>query len=265
MRKTFFGIFGALAFIAACGGTSEPPALGTPYTPEQDRTVVVGDGKGGATYVTPNGTECLQIGNECIRPQDKCGDNARADVIVDSQGRVVEIVCYPVTSPTPVEGKDGTDLGKGNKDVVAVDGADDGVDITGDVKADGNNVTIYGQGADVSIIGGSVDVPKNNFSARGVRIKGNVTIEGNNATFVLCVINGDVTIRGNNTVLAECTVFGKVTITGNNSKLVGNGLKSGISNGGQNTVCDGNVSFVDANGDGKVVASELGAPLSCSP
>ena len=249
LRLSFRVAAFALAPIVACGGGSsgEVPASATPYTSKSDETVVVGDGKGGAVYATPAGAGCLQIGAECVKPQDKCGAAARADVIVDSAGKVVEIVCYPPASNPPnVEATGTVDLDKENKGVIALDGVDDGLDIAGDVSSKGNNVTVYGQGTKVSVIGGSVAASGNNFSLRGVTVKGNVTIKGNNATLVLCAIDGNLTIEGNNAVVAECVVSGRVTITGNNSKLLSNKVQGPLQVNGTSTTCDANVSFAGA-------------------
>lgn len=254
--------------LLACGGSdaAAPSGDNTPYTSDPNKTVVLGDGKGGTVSSTPVGADCITIASgECVKPQDKCKDGERADVIVDSKGKVIEIVCYPATStPTPIDGQGNVELGKDNKGVVAVDGADDGIDIAGDVSSSGNNVTVYGQGPGVSVIGGDVTASGNNFAMRGVTVKQDVTITGNNATLVLCAIDGDVVIEGNNTVIAECTIKGKVTIKGNNSKLVANEVAGGITVEGSNTVCDGNVTWSDANANGLLDPGEAGASIACT-
>ena len=242
--------------MACGGGNGETTAIPqTPYTNAPGNTVVIGEGRGGTVFATPGGSACIQLGSECVRPQDKCGAGARADVIVDSKGKVVQIVCYPnVTDPPVVDTTGPVDLDKQNNGVIRVDGANDGVDIAGDVASKGNNVTVYGQGADVSIIGGSVSADGNNFSLRGVTVKGNVTVTANNATLVLCIIEGNLTITGNDAVVAECTVKGNIILKGNNDMLVSNKLQGTLSVDGKNTVCDGNVTLTGTPvtcGDGK--------------
>ncbi len=262
---THTSVCSALLFVVlsiACGGASTP--VDDPFTGAPERTVVVGDGKR-AVFVTPSGSDCVQIGTQCVRPQDKCGPGARADVIVDSKGKVLEIVCYPpAPSAPPVESTGDIDLGKDNKATVTLDGQADGADIAGDVRSRGNNVTIYGQGPGVSLIGGSVVADGNNFSMRGVTVQRNVTVKGNNATLVLCVIEGDLLIEGNNAVMAECTVLGKVTIKGNNAVLVANRIAGGLSVDGKEAVCDGNLQFTDGNANRVADPGELGVPLACS-
>lgn len=251
------------AVVVACGGAS-PSELGTPFTGAADRTVVVGDGKG-TVLATPTGSDCVNVGSTCVKPQDKCGPGARADIIVDPNGNVVEIVCYPplADATAPTESTGNVELGKDNKAVVTLDGVADGVDIVGNVASAGNNVTVYGQGPGVSVIGGSVTAEGNNFSLRGVTVQKNVEVRGNNATAVLCEVFGDFLVEGNNAVIAECTIFGKLTIRGNNAKLVANKVAGGIVVEGKETVCSANVAFVDTNENRVLDSGETGAALTC--
>ena len=268
MRRILFGL-GATFVLAACGGSTDdkaPPS--NPYTSEPNKSVVVGPGAGaGTVFQTPTGDQCVKLpSGECVKPQDECKEGERADVVIDSSGKVVEIVCYPASStPTPIDGQGNVELGKENKGVVAIDGNDDGVDVAGDVTSSGNNVTVYGQGPGLSVIGGKVVAEGNNFAARGVTVKGNVEITGNNATLVLCVVEGDVIIHGNNTVIADCTVHGKIEIDGSNSVLVGNRVGSGITlSEAKNTVCDGNTAWTDESGNKVIDPGEAGAEIDCS-
>ncbi|MBX3189436.1 MAG: hypothetical protein KF819_20600 [Labilithrix sp.] len=256
-----------LFVLVACGSEAPPASQGndTPYTSDPGKTVVIGAGGQSVQTVPPGGCVTLPSG-ECVTPDKKCKADERTDVVVDSSGKVVAVVCYPASaSPTPVDENGNVELGKENKGVVAIDGLDDGDDIAGNVTSSGNNVTVYGQGADVSVIGGNVTAEGNNFSLRGVRVKGNVNISGgNNATLVLCVVEGDVNITGNNTVMASCNVLGKITINGVNTVLVSNQVGGGISvSEAKNTVCDGNVEWNDANSNKLVDPGESGAPLTC--
>jgi len=241
-------------FIAACGGSSDQPVTqpANPYTSEPGKTVTVGPGPTSGTVTS--------------EPQKECGPNMRADIVVDSRGKVVEVLCYPAaTNPTPIEDQGNVDLGKENKGVVAIDGAADGVDV-GSITSKGNNVTVYGQGPSVSVIGGSVNADGNNFAMRGVTVKQDVTITGNNAALVLCVIEGNLTISGNNATVADCSVLGKITINGNNNTLVGNEVGPGgieVSDT-KNLVCDANVLWTDSNANKLLDPGETGAPVDCT-
>lgn len=233
------GFFGLLA---ACGSDDEvPPNNGaTQYSATPNTTVTIGPASspGNGTVIAATDAQC------------KNGEHA--DAIVDSTGKVVRVVCVPIpAAPTPIDGQGNIDIGKDNKGIVTIDNANDGIDVAGDVKSNGQNVSVFGSGPDVSVIGGNLDANGNNFTTRGVTVKGNVTIDGNNATLLLSVIEGDVIITGNNAVIAGCTVLGKIVVQGNNAVLVGNKVSKGIDPGEQNATCDGNV---DATG----------AAISCS-
>lgn len=247
--------------LGACGGDDLTPGSGdTPdkFGSGKGVTTVVGDGKGGSAFVTPDGKDgCVDIAGECVKPQDECGPDARADVIVDAAGKVIEVICYPDEGTPPTVDENGdVDLDKKNKGSVSVDGDDDGVDIEGDVTSAGNNVVVYGEGPDVSVIGGSVTATGNNFVLRGVTVKGGVNITANNGAIVLSVIEGDVVYTGNNFVMAETIVLGNVRITGNNAKLVGNSVAGTITIDGKESICDGNRQRLADGTDGEA--------LSCS-
>ena len=266
MRKVFqltlLVLLGSV--VAACGGDGRAETADYPYN--ADETTIIGAGTGTDVVATPNGKDCIQVSEfNCVAPQDECGDNATADVVVDADGNVVDTICYP-TSGASVEnvGADAVPVHKTqNNSVVVLDDLADGEDIVGDLSVDANNVVIWGENPDVSVIGGNVDVTKNNAIIRGVRITGDVTIDYNNAHFLFCVIEGDLTINGNNDTIAGCEVWGDITINGENAVLVSNRLADAGSHAAQGLVCNDNLSFVDANDDGVVDDDELGAPVVC--
>jgi len=252
---------------AACGSSADTSVL--PYA--ANLTTVIGDARPdkkakGDRYrevETPDGDACVDEGTDsCAKPQRDCGDDGTADLLVDSRGKPLAVVCYP-TSGVAVEDVDG-DLKKvGNNTVFVLDDQADGPDITGNVTLDGNNVTIYGAGPELSVIGGDLHIDKNNARVRGVRILGDVTIDKNNPSLIDCVIEGDLTIHGNNVALALCDVWGKTTIMGNNTVLIENRLASAPLISGNNTLCEGAVAFADADDDGVIDDAELGAELTC--
>lgn len=250
--------------LVACGKDDEaPPPQGT------------------TTLITPTGTEELS----CVRDPDQigcidqasdrgdCGPAADVDVIVDEQGGVVDIICYPRAEEgnTDVVVVDAAgDVVTGNNDVIVLDGVVDGADIEGNLEVTANNVTVVGDGPDVSVISGDLNVDKNNLAVRGVRIQGNVELgiddggsTGNNPAFIFCVVEGDVIIEGNNVTFAGCDIYGDVEVIGNNTVLVGNRIQGSLIIEGDNTTCNGNVSFTDANGDLAVQDEEVGAPIAC--
>ena len=265
MREPLLFVALSTLLVFACGSEEHapPPGNNTAYTSDPNKTVVIGSTAGNAAQDSGG---CVKLpSGECLDAK-QCPAGERRDVIVDSAGKVVSVVCYPADSTPPtIEAPGDVSLGKNdNNGVVAIDGANDGVDIAGNVTAAGNNVVVYGEGAGVSVIGGNVDSTGNNFSLRGVTVKGSVHVVGNNATLVLCVVEGDVILEGNNNVIADCSVLGKVEIRGVNNVLVANEIGGGVSLGAdKNTVCDGNVVWTDSNANSVLDPGESGAPITC--
>ena len=244
----------------ACGSDPMPtPQL--PYAPNQ--TALIGNPDNAdellvKTYSTPDADECIALdGDVCAKPQTECGDNGAADVLLDDNGAVVDVICYP-TDGVSVETFDGEVKDVGNDVVLVIDDVADGVDVKGDVTIDGNNVTLYGHGPDTSVIGGDLNLDKNNALVRGVRVEGDVTIDKNNPSIVDCVIEGDTLIRGNNVSLALCEVWGQLTIEGNNAVLVGNRFAVPPVIKGKNTICNQNLAF-----DGMIGADDQGTIVTC--
>ena len=268
--RTCFSFLGVPIFtLLACGGEEAPPGDNTPYTSDPNKTVVVG-GANGATDAQQGATAqgCVTLPDGTCADAKGCAAGERRDVIIDSSGKVVDIVCYPADSTPPIIEQQGdVQLDKNdNNGVVALDGAADGVDIAGNVSAAGNNVTVYGEGPAVSVIGGNVTATGNNFAMRGVTVQGNVEIGGgNNAAMVLCVVWGNIHIVGNNNVIADCDVLGDIVIEGVNNTLVANhvgGVVKVID--AKNSVCDGNTKWTDANSN-KIFdpPGEQGAAIVC--
>jgi hypothetical protein len=254
-----------LVGLVACGSDATRSAL--PY--EANSTAVIGgdydnpNGRAPRVVETPDGDACIALDGACVRPQQECGDSGAADVLVDDTGNVLDVICYP-TSGVAVETLDGKVDHVGNDVVLVFDDKDDGPDVIGDLTIDGNNVTLYGNGPATSVIGGDLNIDKNNAVVRGIRIQGDVTITKNNLSLVDCVIDGDLTIRGNNVSIALCDVWGKLVIQGNNTVLVNNRFATAPEIHGNNTVCASDVMFADADDDGLVSVDELGDTIMCA-
>jgi hypothetical protein len=252
--------------LGACGGDGKTTRA-NPYPYDPDETTIIGAGGDPDVVATPDGDDCVQVREfVCVAPQDECGADAKADVIVDSDGNVIDTICYP-TSGASVENisADAVPVEKTqNNSVVVLDGVDDGNDIEGDLSVDANNVVIYGESPDVSVIGGDLTITKNNAIIRGVRITGDVTIEFNNASFVFCVIEGNLTILGNNTTIAGCEVWGDVTLADSgNTILVSNAFADPGPFSAQGLICNDNVNFVDEDENGVIDEGELGDAVTC--
>jgi hypothetical protein len=219
--------------------------------------------------------DCLQVTETDCVPVAREGrycktDTGPADVIV-VDGMVQEVVCYEDT-----DGTEGTDqILDGNNDgnidipqqdngaVITFDESTNGVPIEGDVVIDGNDVTIYGNGPDKSIINGNLLITGNNARVRGIRVTGNVTIDLNTAALVLSVVEGNLIVEYNNCLIAENDVFGNIVLNGNNTIAVNNGVAGNFEFNGSGTICQDNHKFADANGDKIVTDDEVGAPIEC--
>ncbi len=249
-RTAIFPLF--LTF--AC---SSEPDVATPYQPGD--ITVLGEALGGR----PERLEAC--GDECSTVDDECGDDAAADVVLDERGEVADVICYEqdvVVETVSIDRVDSAEAG--NKTVLVLDGVDDGDDVTGDVVVSGNNATVWGEGADVSVIGGTLKITKNNAIVRGVRIRGDVGVTKNNAQFSMCVIEGDLTITGNNATFADCVILGNVKIAGVNTVLAQNRFGKAYEIGGKNLTCNENYTFEDADEDGAFDEAELGDEVSCT-
>ncbi len=230
-----------------------------PYSLGQ--ALVIGETKGGIS--TSFDESCATP--ECDAVVERCGREAAADVVLDHQGSVADVLCYRPNVRVEEIGVDNVDTAlAGNNTVLVFDAEDDGADVTFNVVLAGNNAIVYGAGADVSVIGGDLEIDKNNAIVRGVTIQGDVHISKNNAQLAFVTIHGDLVIDANNTTLTESVVFGQVVISGNNTVLVQNELQSSTQVSGKNLTCNANVGFEDTDDDGVVDSEELGTELGCT-
>jgi hypothetical protein len=243
---------------------------------EMDVTVIGGDETVPVATGQLTDDGCLQVTEtECV-PVDREGrycktDDGPADVIV-VDGQIQEVVCYEDTDGTEgtssvLDGNNDGDIDIPQQDngaVITFDPSTDGKPIVGDVTVDGNDVTLYGNGPDKSIIDGNLRITGNNARVRGIRVTGNVIMDLNTSAFVLSVVEGNLVVNYNNCLIAENDVFGNIDINGNGTIAVGNGTAGNLENSGMGTICQDNFQFSDANGDKSVTDDEAGAPLECS-
>jgi hypothetical protein len=238
--RTTIGYMLTLAWLCGCStgsSSSDNAGAATPY--QLGQALVIGETRGGE-LMNVDGTCDTDVCREVI---ERCGEDAYADVVVDADGNVLDVLCFRGNAEVREIGPEAVATASaGNNTVLVLDGADDGPDVTGDVVLTGNNAVIYGRGADVSEIGGDLAIDKNNAIVRGVTIQGDVRIDKNNAQLSFTEIHGDLTIDGNNTTLAECVVHGQVIINGVNTVLVQNRFLSESALSGKNLECNGNVS-----------------------
>lgn len=202
---------------------------------------------------------CLQITTDTCVAVAREGKYCKTDdgpvdaVVVD--GKVVDVVCYEDTDGAQgpsviVDGNHDGNIDVPQQDngaVITFDPSTDGKPIKGDVVVDGNNVTLYGNGPDKSIIDGNLTITGNNARVRGVHVTGNVHIDLNTAALVFCVVDGNLKVDSNNSLIAECKVAGDFEVKGNNCILVNNTAGKEWKIDGSNTTCDGNTKFPDGS------------------
>jgi hypothetical protein len=262
MRSTIAYIL-ACSSLFACSEQGKTGNEATPSTPYQlGQALVIGETPGGELVSVEDGCNTAA----CQAVIERCGEDAYADVVVDADGNVLDVLCFR-GNLTVEEIGPGTvaTASAGNNTVLALDSVDDGLDVTGDVVLTGNNAVVYGRGANVSQIGGDLIIEKNNAIVRGVSILGDVSIDKNNAQLSFTEIHGDLTIDGNNITLAECVVFGQVYINGVNTVLVENRFQGPRALAGKNLTCNGNVSFDAADEPGSADAGAGAADAGSSP
>lgn len=194
--------------------------------------------------------------------------------VIYVDGVAVETICYPPADDPdrPVETIDSTREGDidiaqmANRTTVLFSDDTDGQPFVGDISVDGNNVAIYGNGADATIIDGSVELDGNNVRLRGVTITGDLILRKNNVAVVLCRILGNVVLETpstNGSVFAENDIFGSFSSNSNGHLLVGNDVLGDWTITGNGSVCDRNHAFADEDGDELVDETERGALLEC--
>jgi hypothetical protein len=243
-------------------------------------------GDGTQVVVTEDGTfvisgdpgdHCVQIGRDCIdvsgTNERYCDDaEAQMDVIV-VDGEVVEVICYPTEEDDDTTEQEITDVfDEGNLDVeddngsvITFDESTDGEAVIDNLDIDSERVTVYGNGIDVTIIGGNLHVRSNNARVRGLTVQGNVDFSenSNNSALSFCKIYGNLHVDSNSFVGLECQVFGNVRLSGNNGTLVNIGV-GGNWDVRDGTLCEGCYSFDDDDGDHEVADAEVGDDLACS-
>jgi hypothetical protein len=263
MRNTIGFVF--LALFAGCTrGEGGSAAAGlSPYPLGQ--ALVIGESREGQLVSVDGACDT----EACSAVRERCGDPAYAEVVVDEDGQVLDVVCFRGNAAFQEIGDDAVATASaGNNTVLVFDALDDGADVTGDVVLTGNNAVIYGKGADVSRIAGTVRIEKNNAVVRGVSIGGDVRIEKNNAQLSFVEIFGNLSIEGNNTTLASSIVHGQVTINGVNTVLVQNRFFAVSTLAGKNLECNGNVTVSEAEAppasDAGLAAGDAGSGTGSS-
>lgn len=186
--------------------------------------------------------ECAEFrGEVCFDPTEECGSRGAADVFVDDEGQVLEVICFPRVeegNANVVVASDGSaEAEPGNNDILVLEGGAEAPAYSGDLDLDSNNVTVWGEDPATSVLEGDLNINGNNSLISGVTITGDVLVSFNDARFSNCVIEGDLTIEGNNAKVAGCRIQGDVVVLGNNTELTLIEVEGSFEDGGKNTAC----------------------------
>lgn len=200
----------------------------------------------------------------CVAVRERCGVDAYAEVIVDTPGDVLDVMCYPGhLSVREIEPDPFDSIGEESDTVFVFDARDDGADMLGDVVVSGDDDVLFGAGAGVSVLGDGLRIDGERVVVRGLTIRGDVTVDKNDAKLSLVEINGDLTINGNGVTLSESIVHGELHLVGSATVLSRNLLEGALQLSATNLACHLNQSFDDADGDRFIDASELGGEVDC--
>src|SRR5688500_16675746 len=100
MKNIALALAGGFVFVACGGEEATVQGDNTPYTSDPNKTVVVGGAPPSEAQAGTAG--CVTLPDGTCADAKKCKDGERRDVIVDSAGKVVNVVCYPASSTPPI-------------------------------------------------------------------------------------------------------------------------------------------------------------------
>ena len=246
-----------------------------------ERVSVIGTDSTGATVAGSivASDSCILAGQDCVEAAptgEWCEREGGPYDVVLVEGEVVEVVCYPPPADSAGPEVVLSDPRQGdleipqdaNNTAITFDASTNGKPIDGNITLEGNNVSVYGNGPDETIIDGDIIVSGNNVRLRGVTVLGDVVVRLNNASIILCRIHGDLILEGestNNSVLVANDVFGRIDAPSNGNTVVGNDVQGDFDITGHNNTCDENRAFADANEDHVIDEGEMGDALVCEP
>ena len=242
--------------LGGCSSSHTDPV--TPF-PLGEAMVYGGDGGGVPLEVTPS---CQS--DACIAVLERCGREAYAEVMLDRAGAIADVVCYRgdlrilELETSPIIGLDDEP-----DSVIVFDAIDDGPDVYGNATLDADNVVLYGAGAAVSMVGGTLGIEGSSAAVRGLKIAGDVTIDRNGAKLSLVESEGELCINADDVTVTASVVRGRVHVSGSRAVLVRNLIGDGRELLGTTLKCNLNQQFNDVDRDGVIEDAELGGEISC--
>lgn len=255
-----------------CGG-DERSAVGTNQgdttTLDQDRDVVVIAGRRGDVVIEGRGQGCVEVGQTCVDASEAesryCkGEDAHADIVVDEDGEVLSVLCYPsveeaANAEDVLVNEEGVATLPQNKNgaVLTFPKETDNVPIKGDLKLKAERAILVGRGMGVTLLEGALEVDSNNARVRGLRVNEDLKISSNGVGVSFVRVLGSLKVDGNNFVGMTMKVFGDVDITGNGAVLHNIGVQ-GQWKAASGVACVGCYSFSDDNANALIEDAEIG-------
>lgn len=222
--------------------------------------MVFGTPRGGV--LTPVDATCDS--DVCVAVRESCGPDAYAEVILDTPGAVLDVMCYPGGLAVRDIDIDPFDtIGEASDTVFVFDAVDDGADMLGEVVVSGDDAVLYGAGAEVSVLGEGLRIEGERAVVRGMTIRGDVIVNRNDAKLSLVQINGDLTVNGNHFTLSESIVHGDIHLVGSAAVLSRNLLEGAGPLSANNLGCHQNQRFDDVDADRYIDEEELGGEIPC--
>ncbi len=251
----------AFVFLLACGHAK--PGVSTTFAPyDDDRLFLIGsqaNAQSGVVVSDPHAS-CV-MGGTCFAP---AVDSAFCPVVAAPAdigiiaGVLRHTFCYPAASKVTITASTKGDVLVSEPGAVVIfDESTIGVPFTGKLDISVDGVTIWGNGPPATIFDGDLVVAGKNVAVRGVHIGGEVSTTEPFA-LILSTISGDVTLPPASALL-QSAIFGSLITS--QSFIIGNEVQGTFTVATSD--CDGNKAFFDADGNGLVSDTEVGAPVVC--
>jgi hypothetical protein len=139
----------------------------------------------------------------------------------------------------------------------------DGEPLIGDIFVRGDEIMMWGNGQNATIIAGSVVVSGDAVQLRGLTIEGDLTVTSSATDLAFVTVRGNLTTQGTGGVFARTTVYGNLEVTGPDNVFIENGVQGTMAFAESDNICDGNFRFTDRDTNGAVSADEILGTYVC--
>jgi len=219
-------------FLTACGSSDE---------------VTVYDVDGHSSTHKVKGEDCVDInGDECLNLKEECGKPTSADVYLDGDGAVLQVICYvPIEDRSEMillsDGAKSMPAEIEKKSEIYLEGNPNEPGYVGDIEIDEDDVTFTGLSPDKAAMHGDLVIVDEGAVISNVTIVGDVIIQEKDVQFSNCVIIGDVEIKDDKATFAGCDIRGEMEVDGKDARLVRNEFSEEPEFKEGGVSCDSNV------------------------